>query len=183
MLQKNYQKHNDFYKYQFLAVKIATRYKNDNIDLQDLIQASYLGLITGLDKCIISDEKHKINYLSKYILGEIVNTIKSYNNYSYSKEYYKALKCIEENPDLSISKLSEKFKIKKEIIINILVNENKKEEIIIDDNFHYLTQYQKKLYNLVVQRKYSITKISKLLNSKKSVITIQLKEIYDIIKQ
>lgn len=184
MQQKNYTLDIEFNKYRFLAVSIASRYKNYNIEHQDLVQASYLGLITGLNKCSIIEEKHKVNYLSKYILGEIINTLKSHNLYYYNKDYFKTVKLIKENEDLSINELVDKFKLNRSFVIDILVNDKKEvKEEVSDNNYHYFSDIQKQIYNLVVLRNYSITKTSKLLNKKRNYLIQELKEIYNLIKK
>ncbi len=181
MQQRNYLSNNEFLKYQFLAVSIATRYRNYNIEQSDLVQAAYLGLVIGLNKCSIVEEKHKINYLSKYILGEIISTLKSYNNYNYSKDYFKYKKILKENENISISVLIEKYNLKKEILLEVINTEETEE--YVDNNDYLLNDYQKKLYNLVVCRKYSITKTAKFLNEKRNKILKEVKEIYTIIKK
>lgn len=181
MQQKNCLLNDEFIKYQFLAVSIASRYKNYNVEQQDLVQASYLGLIIGLNKCNIENEKHKINYISKYILSEIINTLKSHNKYNYNKEYFKTIKILKENENLSVNELVSNYDLNKKVIIDILVNENFHEETQIDNN-QFLTLNQKKIYNLVVLRKYSITKTAKILNKKRNKILQEVKEIYNLIK-
>lgn len=183
MQQKSYILNQEFNKYQFLAVSIATRYKNYNVEQQDLVQASYLGLITGLNKCSITEEKHKINYLSKYILGEIISTLKSHNTYNYNKDYFKISKLIKDNEQLSINELVTKFNLNKSYVIDILVNDNKKDVIVADNNYYYFTEVQKKIYNLVVLRNYSVNKVSKLLNKRRIFIINELKDIYNIIRK
>ncbi|MFI3329759.1 MAG: hypothetical protein R3Y05_04660 [bacterium] len=181
MQQKSYVNNEQFIKYQFLAVSIASRYKNYNIIQSDLVQSAYLGLVIGLNKCSLEEEKHKINYLSKYILGEIISTLKSYNNYSYNKEYFKYQKILKENEDKSINEIINKYELKKEIVYDILLKDEYVEEVI-DTKEYLLNDYQKKIYNLVVLRNYSITKTSKFLNKKRSIILKEVKEIYNIIK-
>lgn len=180
MQQKNYAS-NDFYKYQFLAVSIATRYKNYNVEQTDLVQAAYLGLVTGLNKCSITDEKYKINYLSKYILGEIINTLKSYNKYNYNKEYFKYKKIFKENEDKNISQIVDKYNLKKNIVIEVFLEI--KDDEVIDNEIYLLNEYQKKIYNLIVLRNYSVTKTANLLNEKRNKILKEVKEIYNIIKK
>ncbi len=183
MQQKNYL-NLEFTKYQFLAVSIATRYKNYNIEQQDLVQAAYLGLVIGINKCDIEDERHKVNYLSKYILGEVINTLKSHNLYYYNKDYFKTVKLIKENEDLSINELVNKFKLKKSLVIDILVNDKPDiKELVVDNNYHYFSDIQKQIYNLVVLRNYSISRVSKLLNKKRNYLITELKEIYNLIKR
>ena len=176
----------EFNKYKYLAVHIAKRYVNAYIDVEDLIQGAYLGLVTGLNKCNLSNDKHKVNYLSKYIISEIIKTIKTYNDFQLSKEFLKASKLIRENENLSINEISEYYDISVDILYDAL-NYQKQEkitdiEIPKEDKDYMLSKREKRIYRYIVLENKSLSVVCKKLKISKEKLLEDLKIIYSLVK-
>lgn len=173
-----------FSKYQFLVIHIAKRYSCDYLDIEDLIQAGYLGLITGLNKKKELSDNHLINYLSKYIMSEIITTIKSYNYCKYNKEYFKIKRIINENPNKSLNEISLEYGYKIETIIEVFnysdnLNSSSK---TIENKTYLLSVREKEIYSLIVNKNYSVSKLAKLFQVSFSKMKEEVKDIYRLVK-
>lgn len=185
--------------------KIVSKFKENckDIFLEDLIQCGYLGLIKAIENMDInyvkSNNLNPISFIYSYIEGEIRHYIRDKSDFikiprTIKKLYYQIHKLLTQDPNLTISEISEKLNIKEESVIEILnlpakkyidINKIKskrikdfdlliEDKILLEQIFEKLSTFEKILLNLLFNTNLTKLEVAQKLN-------ISRKKLYDIL--
>lgn len=166
--------------HQRLVYKIARRFRVNAFDFDDLVQAGFMGLLKAAHRYDVTRGNQFSTFATYYIIGAIKDELKR-NSLIKSSKYYQQINHSEEN-NTSIP-IDESDRLVAEQSNTVILQENF--EQVRGEYFSIeqwpLTDLEKELVKLRLQRHYTQNKIAESLGMSQSKVSRILKNIKNVI--